>query len=74
MRAINSPPGQHPKTPRVFGVAERRIQAAADFIHSLLAPEYGSILSGKRIGTAVKPHGSRRSFHGRAGTAEVIFS
>ena len=30
------PLGQHPKTPRVFGIADRRIQAAADFFHSLL--------------------------------------
>ena len=37
MRAINSPLGQHPKTPRVFGVADRRIQAAANYFHSLLA-------------------------------------
>ncbi len=29
--------GQHLKTPRVFGIADRRIQAAADYFHSLLS-------------------------------------
>jgi len=28
---------QHPKMPRVFGISDRRIQAAADFFHSLLS-------------------------------------
>ena len=31
------PLGQHLKTPRVFGIADRRIQAAADYFHSLLS-------------------------------------
>ena len=36
MRATGCPLGQSPKTPRVFGGANRRISAADDYFHSLL--------------------------------------
>ena len=58
MRAINSPLGQHPKTPRVFGVADRRIQAAADYFHSLLArtPAGRSIAAGAQDSGSAPAH------------------
>ena len=40
MRATGSPLGRHSKTPRVFGVADRRIQVAADYFQCLLECDF----------------------------------